>query len=682
MKHHYCLFYKNDRLQFGWIKEQKKNRISIVPEQGKEFDCALGRVEYIWKGKIIEIEKEALHYLSDQSKWSYQEADKIELDVIHELCDPGISYTLDELAKDFLEEADNGWMRTALLLRLKKDARLFQQKKNQFIARSSEEILLLDEKEGKKEEAVKKQLVEQSWASDLLNNQTPSVEKEQEDHWKQFIHRLQNFAIHLDKSQEKIYFCSLFQLQLKDYEKTEQKLLGYLAKTELSLSWGKLILERSSALLTFSDEENQAVDKFQNQSEWESRFNCSTIDQRNLDTYSVDNAETKDFDDALSWMETEEGCFALVHITDVASLIHLEDILFDGASERFSTLYTIKEIFPMFPQALSEDKFSLVQGADRAVLTFEFRIDDSGHISSSKIFRSIINVDRNCTYSEIDSAIERNESFWGKLWKVCQHHQEVRKNNGSLELDRHEIRLDISDPESIEIASVRENTPASLMIQELAILTNHCAASYAQEYGLPCLFRNQPPYSINKELQENEKPTLKDINIQPARISLNSEGHSALGLDCYLQISSPIRRFLDLVNQGIVMSHLGSFPMEYEEERLLEWARRGEEIQKEFNQIERKLTDHWKIKYLAQHKDDLYEALLNRYLRNGKAQINLIKLQLNLEASLDNLPEDEVFQVCLDKVDAGLNKVVIRKVATPGSSLSEEGPDLNQEEIE
>ncbi len=681
MEFQYCLFYKNDRLQFGWIKALKKNRITVVPEQGKEFDCAPARVEYIWKGRIIENEKEALLYLADQSKWSIDESEKIELDVIHELCEPGIPYLLDDLAQDFLEEPDNGWLRTALLLKLKSDGRLFQQKKSQFFARSSGEIQVLDDQLAKKAEAEKKQAIEQEWADQLVKKQLPTIEPEHEEYWKHFIHRFKNFVVHLEKSQEKAYFCTLFQCQLKDYEKTERKLLDYLSLTDQKISWGRLILERSSAILEFSPEVVESAEEMLSKSIWDNPYGCELVDQRDLMTYTVDNTETRDFDDALSWKVDDESRAILVHITDVASFVSKDSTLFDSASDRFSSLYTIKEIIPMFPSLLSEDKFSLVEETERGALTFEFIIDDNGAIKDSKIYRSIINVNRNYTYDEIDEAIEKKNSFWFELWELCLLHQKKRRENGSLEIDRHEIKLDISNPDRIQIDSVRENTPASLMIQELAILTNHHAARYASEYHLPCLFRNQPPYSISKELAEDEKPTLKDINIQPARISLTPEGHSALGVDCYLQVSSPIRRFTDLVNQHLLMSHLGGQSVAFEEERLLEWARRGEEIQKEFNQIERKLSDHWKFKYLEQNADDSYDAQLIRILRNGKAQVNLLRLQLIIETPLVNLPEDEIFQVTIDKVDAGLNKVVIRKVESPVSTDEGVASDSVEQEI-
>lgn len=660
MEHQYCLFYKNDNLVFGWIKEVRKSKLIVVPEQGKEFACAPSRVEYIWKGVSYSEEKEALEHVSQQSRWAREAAESIELDIIHELCDLGVSYTLDELAENFLDDSENGWLRAALLLRLKSDQKLFQQKKSEFFARSESEIAEIEERERKRKEAQQRKAIEEVWADHLLNKERPSVSELENEHWDHFIHRFLNFVIHLERSQEKEHFCSLFHCTLRDIEKDERKLLDCLNVAGLPLSWGKLILCRSSVDFSISSDEHQAAQDLLSQSIFDSPYQGEQIDQRALETYTVDHEDTSDFDDALSWEQTEKGAILMVHITDVASFVERSSLLFEKAAHRFSSLYTIKEIYPMFPAALSEDKFSLKAGKEKGVLTFEFEINEDREIVQSDIYRSFISVDKNCTYEEIDQAIASETPYWKILWEFCQKQAEIRRAHGSLELARHEIKLDISDPENIKIKSIRENTAAALMIQELAILTNHVAARYAKTNQLPCLFRNQPPYTVSKQLGEDEKPSLKDINIQPARIGLTPEGHSALGVDCYLQITSPIRRFLDLVNQHTIMAHLVGKETSFGENSLLEWARRGEETQREFNLIERRLADHWKIKYLEQNKDALFDAEYVRTSRNGKAVVNIVPLQLMVEVSPGAVPEQSPFQVVIDSIDSSLNRIVIR----------------------
>ncbi len=102
MEFQYCIFFKNDRLQFGWIREVRKNKPVIVPIQGKEISCSTNRLEYIWQGDVYQNEKEAIAYLAEKSKKVLAESAAVELDIIHELCEAGVPYTLDDLANNFL----------------------------------------------------------------------------------------------------------------------------------------------------------------------------------------------------------------------------------------------------------------------------------------------------------------------------------------------------------------------------------------------------------------------------------------------------------------------------------------------------------------------------------------------------------------------------------------------------
>lgn len=662
MENQYCLFFKNNRLSFGWIKEIRKNKLVVVPEQGKEFSCSASRVEYIWKGKVISEEKEALTYLKSKASWSIQQSEKIELDIIHELCEPGEVFSLDELAENFLDDNQDGWMRSALYIRLKNDSILFQQRKNGFVARSEEELNEIAQREERKKEADAIKEMEKKWAESLQSGNIPAITSDEQDHWQQFISRIKKALIFLERSQEKEYFCELFHCHVKELDMLEKTLIESLSYTDNAISWGKVVLERSSAILDFDEEEIELVKGIVDQDIWENRFELETKDLRSIVTYTVDNEETEDFDDALSFEVLDDGYIVRVSIADVASFISQDSLLFDKASERISSLYTLKEIYPMFPHDLSYGFFSLVENKERPALTFEFKADKEMEVIDSAVYRAVIKVDRNMSYSEVDAAIEDGEEFWSLLANFCRRHSEARKENGSLEIERQEVKLDISNPESIAIKTIRQDTPASLMIQELAIMSNHLAATFAKNNELLTLFRNQPPYSIIGEIPEGTKPSLQNINIQPARVSLNPEGHSALGLDCYLQITSPIRRFLDLLNQSIIMSDLGSQDNPFTHDQLQFWARQGEEIQKEYNMLERKLLDHWKIKYIAQNKDKKFDAKVVRIYRSGRALVNLVKVQYMTEIAVEGLTENDSFQVVVDSVDTCLNSVNIRQL--------------------
>ncbi|PCI28589.1 MAG: hypothetical protein COB67_05985 [SAR324 cluster bacterium] len=664
MDHQYCLFYKNKKLNFGWIREVRKNKLVVVPENGKEFNCSSKQTEYIWPAKEYQSEQEAIPYLTKKATWVLEEASNIDIEVIYELCEPEEAHTLEDLAENFLDDPEDGWLRVALLLALKNNSRIFQQRKNQFAARSEEEIQKLDTERQRKEELQLRENREEKWAEQLLDQSTPEIQESEQQHWTQFLQRLKNFLLYLDDSQEKAHFCKIFQCNLRDALKTESTILSCLKQANVPISWGRVLLERASITTEFEQEELTACEQIDAPDIWKSCFNLETRDQRQLTTYSVDNEETKDFDDAFSWEEQEDGIILRIHIADVASYITPDLLLFSKAEERISSLYTLKQVYPMLPHALSEITFSLTENDDRPVMTFEIQIDGEGKITGSDFYRSVICVDKNLSYQFADQAIEQGESFWPVLWDFCQGLKKERLENGALELDRIEVKLDISKPDSIQISRVRENTPASMMIQELAIYTNYLAAKFCTDADLACLFRNQPPYSIVSTLAEGVKPKLQDLRIQPAHISLEAEGHSALGLECYLQATSPIRRFLDLICQGVIFNQLAKEEPLYTEEELLRWGKRGEELQRQMNKVERGLLNYWKLKYLAQHLGEEMEGQFLRTLRNGKALINLLPLQLNIEATLEELEKDEIIPLLIEAVEPSLQKVSVSRVQT------------------
>jgi exoribonuclease II len=649
MEHQYCLLYKNDRLQFGWIRESKKNRFVVVPEQGQEITCSQSRLEHVWKGQNIEEQKKALSFLRSRSQVLIEQSSNIELDVIHELCEPGNSYTLDELAENFLDEPNDEWQKATLFFSLLNNRRFFVWRKNKFHSRTQDEILRAEADEDKKAEAENRRIQEKEWAKLLLRSEKPLVGQELESQWIHFLKRLKNFLVYLDRSQEKEYFCNLFHCRLDEPIVVERLLLTCLSVAGQPLSWGRLQLQRIPIDIEFDDRELNEIKYFSNKRILDVS-GVETVDQRDLTVYTVDNAETKDFDDAISWTEVNGGMILRIHITDVASYLKRDSLLFRNAENRISSLYTVKRTYPMFHPSLSEDLFSLREGQDRAAVTFHLEVDSANNITHSEIYRSIINIDGNLTYDDVDIKIENGEEEWVKLWEFCQHQKNIRMGKGALDLDRAEVKLDIANPDQILIKSLRINTNATLLIQELAILSNHQAAIYCRDHYLTSLFRTQPPYSMNRERDESDSISLRDIYIQPARISLKPDGHSALGLDCYLQVTSPIRRFLDLVNQMIILGQLAKQEMKIANEEMLVWAKRSEDYQREYSQVEKILLDHWKFKYLAQHSDEAFNAQLIRYFRNGRALVNLTDLQLYIDATVSGPKEDEVFKVKIDTI--------------------------------
>lgn len=672
MEHNFCVFYKNDRLSFGWIREVKKNKFFIVPVTGKEFSCPQSRIEYSWKAKIFSEAKEAINYLNEKIPSLETKSKEIDLQTIHELCEPDRPYTIKQLATDFLDEPEDEWSQSALFFALKNNPLLFKEKKDSFVARSSEEIEKFKNDEIRVREKKRREENEQLWAELLLKGKPPQIESEEKDHWDHFIYRINQYLIYFEDSQEKAYFESLFKCNRKESIEIERLFIGFLNRLGFKLSWGQLLIQRSGLSIKTTPEEREEIETL---SSLTTTINSepTSIDLRFLPTFTVDSEGTKDFDDAISFEQKSNGSTLYVHISNVDSFISSSSALFKRVEQNISSLYTLKKIYHMFPMELSENLFSLIEQRDRSVMTFEIEFDQSHLIQSSKIYRSIINVDKNLTYTSIDQAIEENRDIWPQVWDICETLRATRFENGALEVDREEAILDISDPAYIQIEGIRKNTPASLMIQELAVTANHIAAKFCRENGTLALFRNQPPYKIVEHVENNVKPMLRDVIFKPATIDLESEGHAALGLDCYLQVTSPIRRFSDLICQKIIFQQIDKGECGFERDQILEWAKRCETISKKLTQLERTLSNHWKIKYLAQNREKLFQTRFLRTLRKGKNLFNIIPLQLTVAADFPADPDNETTSIKILEINTDLDQVIIQKAemnesSSPGTS--------------
>ncbi|MDH5559486.1 MAG: RNB domain-containing ribonuclease [Deltaproteobacteria bacterium] len=661
MNQFFCLYYKNNQVQFGWIKELVKNRLLVLPLLGREFVCSQNQAILKWPSPQFKGEKEALSFLSEQSRLILNKAEKIDTQTIYELCEPSKNYFIDELADCFLEDSQNGEDKAALFLALQNNSLLFQQNKDQFKPRNEKEMEDLLILQTKKDEQELHQLIEKQWAESLINNCLPEIEEGHQIVWERFVYRLKQFLIFFHQSQEKEYFRYLFSLDLNNQIMAERQLLRYLELAGERFSWGQMILSRTRINFDFSQEELTQADRINQGDPMDTVFNLETADITDKRVFTVDSNSTRDFDDAIT-LEKEDGYTKLfIFIADVASYVLKGDPLFKKAEERVMTLYTLKGSYPMLPRGLSEGRFSLIEKKQRPVMTFEVVLSENNEILETKIYRSLIQVERNLNFDEVDRMISSKQGFWPELYQICLKQKSKRLEEGALDLKRIEAKLDISDEESIQLKTLYEDLPSMMLVQELAILANSIAATYMKTHQVNTLFRNQAPYTLVSNPDEGERPSIENVQIQSAKLNLESMGHAALGVESYLQATSPIRRFLDLAAQGAIFQHLSEGKNLFLSEELLSWVAHVDETTKIYAKTERLLSDHWKIKYLFQNVGKMFKAQLVRYLKGNLALVCLVELQFIAEMTLPEIDVGTYFQVKIDGVDPLLDQVRLIK---------------------
>ncbi len=282
-------------------------------------------------------------------------------------------------------------------------------------------------------------------------------------------------------------------------------------------------------------------------------------DLRHLDVFTIDGADTRDFDDALHLERLEDGTLRIgIHITDVSSFISPRDPLFAEAQERCTSLYFPEGQVPMLPESLSQGVFSLIQGRPRPVLSFLVRMTAEGEILGTSLTPAVVTVKRQLTYQEVDQAVGTDADLT-LLDSICSILRRKRAERGALFLSLPDVNIDISDRDAVRVRLMPVDTPARTLVSELMILANTIAASYLAGQEAPGLFRSQPP--PKKRIISGVRNALQDIARQRrflsrGELTAHPKPHSGLGVNCYTTVTSPIRRFLDLVMQHQLSSLL------------------------------------------------------------------------------------------------------------------------------
>ncbi len=279
------------------------------------------------------------------------------------------------------------------------------------------------------------------------------------------------------------------------------------------------------------------------------------LDLRHLDTFTIDAASTRDYDDALHVEKHGDIVQIGIHIADVGFYIKPGSPLFEESLERCTSLYFPEGHVPMLPPVLSQGVCSLIQGQPKPAMSFLIDLDRQGTILHSKIVHSVIQVKRRLSYMEVDAILNNQPDSQPELHllnAIAQTLQQQRVNNGALLLSLPDVNIDVRNPEKIAVRLCPVDTPARTLVSELMILANSVAASYLAGQEAPGLFRSQPP--PRKRIISGIHNAMQDIARQRrflsrGELTVHPKPHSGLGVNCYTTVTSPIRRALDLIIQ-------------------------------------------------------------------------------------------------------------------------------------
>ena len=319
-------------------------------------------------------------------------------------------------------------------------------------------------------------------------------------------------------------------------------------------------------------------------------------DLRNLYTITIDGADSKDFDDALSLeIKSKRKWILYVHIADVSLYVEKDSPLDEEARRRTTSYYLANRVIPMLPPELSEELCSLIAGKDRFTVTAEIEIDQAnGQIKSSSFYRSLINVNRRYTYNDAEFKLddESEDPILSKLWQLATKQKQSRISIGRLDLEIPEATLQYDSSDQVTLVKKRSRLRSSMLIEECMLSANTAVAMFLRKRNAPTLYRIHAAmdetkldvlntffniYNIDFQMHDTEQSTIQEalaivqkkgesesriFNMLLLRAFMQAQynpepsGHWALAFTDYCHFTSPIRRYPDLVVHRSLLSLL------------------------------------------------------------------------------------------------------------------------------
>jgi len=339
-------------------------------------------------------------------------------------------------------------------------------------------------------------------------------------------------------------------------------------------------------------------------------------DLRDLPCITIDGPLTQDFDDAISFRIVGDELHVGVHIADVAGAIPADSILDLTAAERALSQYLPRRQIPMLPADLSRDVLSLRQGRDSNAISLLCRFDKTGVLLDYRFAPSVIHIEQQLIYEDVNEALEGDPLF-KEMHRFSQRLQNKRMRDGALNLSLSDLEVRFNGELSLEL--VEQDTPSRTIIAECMILYNWLAAKLCMENQIPILFRTQA--DPGERFPLDEKGYLYYVfrqrrKLSPLHIRTKPGPHSGLGVEMYIHATSPIRRYIDLVNQRQIRNYLLQKELIYSVKMLKEIRISTEPIIKNLGIINRNRLRYWILKYLSQHRGKKLKALVLDEFKN------------------------------------------------------------------
>ena len=385
-------------------------------------------------------------------------------------------------------------------------------------------------------------------------------------------------------------------------------------------------------------------------------------DLRDMEIFTIDGADTKDIDDAISIEKFANGRYKLgVHIADVSYYVKEGSPLDNEAMERGTSVYLVDRVIPMLPHELSNGICSLNPNVDRLAISCVMEFDSTGRQLNYELFPSVICSRKQMTYSAVNSILEDNvvpdgyepyEKSLRLMGELAAILRKAKIKRGYLNFDVDEAKILVDENCKPTEITIRNRGVGENLIEDFMIAANECVATHIYFMNLPFVYRvHEVPkeerirsflsfignlgYQVPGDIKDTRPTTMQRLlkfledkpeykilsslllrSMQKAVYKPENLGHYGLASSCYTHFTSPIRRYPDTTVHRLLRTYLFDRKIDMStikkwEEKLVYITEHSSSRERASIECEREVEDMKMAEYMEEHIGEEFEGMVS-----------------------------------------------------------------------
>ena len=316
--------------------------------------------------------------------------------------------------------------------------------------------------------------------------------------------------------------------------------------------------------------------------------------------YAIDSEHSADPDDAVAF----DGQYLWVHIADPASSVEPDSKIDIAARDRGTTLYIPEGTSRMLCESCLED-YALGLKEDSHALSFRIKLDEESQIEECQVFKTNVKVKR-LTYKYAEE--HKEDAELKPLFEIARKNKARREKNGAITIQMPEVNISVDKETKKVTIEPEDRLESNEMIAELMILAGEGAARFAFKNQIPFMYISQEAPDFPDSLPDGWAGQFARIKCMRKRsVGITPAPHAGLGVSFYSQVTSPLRRYGDLISHEQLRAFIDGRHLIAKDD-MLERVAAGDAASIAAKKASRQSDTDWKLVYLLQNPDSEYEA--------------------------------------------------------------------------